>query len=107
MEDLVREGAADAGEGARVGQGPLQGVALAQERATEGVEGGLLDLDPSRVERRQTGLTPHQVKSGPALGTGLGHEQGAGREVEGRQAVLPGNRPRLSGPLEAAGDHQV
>jgi hypothetical protein len=53
MEDLVRERAADSREGARIGQRPLERVALAEERRAELREPGSLDLDATGVERRE------------------------------------------------------
>src|SRR5919106_1655270 len=107
MEDLVGERPADARERARIGERPLERVALSQERRAEAGGIGALDLDPARIERGQGVLSPQEMEPRAPLRSGLDEEQRSRREVERREAPLPRDRPRLLRPPEATGDHQV
>ncbi len=107
MEDLVGVGVADPAEGVRVGEGPLEGVVLADQRGAELVERGRVDLEAAGVVVLPGVAAEEHGERCPVLRAGLGEQQGAGREVEGGQGALGGQPGPGRLPVEPAGDHQV
>ena len=109
VQDLVRECVAHAREQARIGQGALQGVILAQQRLPERRRIGIQDLQAAAVVLGQPRAPRHQVQRRAPRGARLGEHQRAGVELKAGQPHLARNLRRRVAilPAQAAGDHQV
>ncbi len=107
VQDLVRVGVADPAQDRGIGEEPLEGVVLAEQRGAETPRDRLEHLDPAGVVLAQRGLALDEMDGRPPPGPGLGHDEGAGREVERGEPDLAGRlRPRAL-PVQAAGDHEM
>ena len=107
VQDLVGVGVADAREEPRIGQAALQRVVLARERGAERRQVGPEHVEAAAIVRLQVRTSGDQMQPGALDGAGLGHQQGAAREVESRQPQLLRHGRARRAPAQAPGDHQV
>ena len=91
----------------RVGEGTLQRVVLARQHAPEVLQATFQHLDAAGIVLPQILGAAYDMQRRALDGAGLGEDQGAGRQVEGRQAQLARNPGLCRTPAEPPGDHQV
>ena len=91
----------------RVGEGTLQRVVLARQHPPEVLQTAFQHLDAAGIVLPQVAGAAYDMQRRALDGAGLGEDQGAGRQVEGRQAQLARNPGLCRTPAEPPGDHQV
>ena len=108
MEDLVGIGVTDAAEQTRVGERTLQRVVLAPQHTPEIVQTAVQHLDAAGIVLSANSRgTAHGMQRRTLDGARLGEDQGAGRQIESRQAQLARNASPRRAPAKPPGDHQV
>src|SRR6202521_4976225 len=101
VQDLVGVGVADAGEDRRVGERPLQSMALVAKGGAEARQVGVQHLQAAGVQGGERRLALDQLQRRPFLAAGLGEQQGTAAEVEGRETVAPRDRRSRRPPAQA------
>ena len=96
-----------AGEDAWIGERALQGAVFAPQGSRECLRGCLQRLDSPGVVLVQGRFSPDDVQRRPLVAAGLGEEQAAAGEIEGRVAPLSGDHRAAVPPLKAPCDHEV
>jgi hypothetical protein len=107
VQDLVRIRVADAAQDPRVCHRALERVVLTGQRRAERGEVRVEHLEAARIVLLQAGFAARQIERGPALGAGLGQDQGPRREIERGQTDLGGRLGAGGLPVKAPGDHEV
>jgi hypothetical protein len=82
-------------------------VVLGPDGLAKGLERRIHDLQSTPIECAQRLSAPHEVEGGPLLAGTLADEQGAIREVEGRQTPATRYLAILLTPMEMTADHEV
>ena len=107
VEDLVGGRIANAAEETRIGERPLDDMALADERVAKALEVGVENFKTSRIVGAEAVLAANDVERRPLLRARLGDEQCPLGKVERRQSDLPdGLRAARSSPKPPC-DHQM
>ena len=96
-----------AGQDARIGERALQGAVFAPQGSRECLRGRFQRLDPPGVVLVQRRFPSDDVQRRSLMAAGLGEEQAATGEIEGRVAPLSGDHRAWVPPLKATRDHEV
>jgi hypothetical protein len=107
VQDLIGIGVADPAQNVGVRERALERVVLAAQRVAKRAGGGGEGLEPARVQRRERGFTAHEMQRRAARGARFGEDQGAAREVEGRESHPARDRSPRGLPSQTPGDHQM
>src|SRR6516164_3543712 len=90
-----------------IGERPLDGMALADQRVAKAPEIGVENFQTARIVGAEAILTANDMERRPLLRARLGDEQRPIWEVERRESDLPDGFHATRSPAKAPGDHQM